>query len=113
MTDKEIKRFMRFMKLCELAYEIDMWVCGKTAENLPIDCHLVKDRYTNYKLKIRIKFGEYRDPTAMLKAIELNGRYITAIRGHADFNHEHAKVVGGKQYHYNQKTFTKYFQRTR
>jgi hypothetical protein len=112
VTDKEIKRFMRFLKLCESAYELSLWVGGKTAQGEVIDCLLVKDRYTNYKLKVRIKFGEYRDPTLMLKVIELNGRFVTAIRGHADFNHEHSKVVGGKQYHYNQKTFTKYFQRT-
>lgn len=113
MTDKEIERFKRFMKLAEDSWNLEITVMGRTRDGTPYHYRFQKSKYTNNKLKVQYGWdSKIHDPTSALSTIFTFSRYVTSIRGYAEFPIDMKRTVGGKIYTYEQKSFVKYFGRT-
>jgi hypothetical protein len=107
MTDKEIKRFDRFMKTAENSCSLDITVIGRKGTEV-FEYRFIKSNSTSYKLKVQCG-RDYHNPTTALETVFAYSRYVTSIRGYADYPLSMLKEIGGKTYRYDQKTFTKYF----
>jgi hypothetical protein len=113
VTDKEIKRFERFMKLAQDAWTLDMTVMGRTRDGTPYHYCFHKSKYTNNKLKVRYGYDrKEHNPESALSTVFTFSRYVTRINGNAEFPLDMRKAVGGKIYIYNTNSFVKYFGRT-
>jgi len=113
VTDREMKRFERFLKSAEKAETLDITVRG-TVNGEPYAYRFVKDRYTNYKIKLLVVRDQYEycDPEPYLEIVRKYSRHVKSIRGAQEWPRGKEKDVGGKIYHYDKYYFVKYFQRT-